>query len=237
MPPRSGRRPTWSRVRPPTEEGSGARPAGQIVISFLYPAQSGELLEALRARGALALAMDMVPCISRAQKMDALSSMANIAGYRAVIEAGNNFRRFFTGQITAAGGAAAAKVLVVGAGVAGLAAIGTWCRSARSSRLRRAARGRRADRVDGRRVRLLGIRAGAQDYGGDRRLCRALEPRIPREAARQVPQLAPEIDIVITTALIPGRPAPALDRRHGGADEARLGHRRPRRPSAAATAT
>ena len=99
--------------------------AGQIVISFLYPAQNAELLEALKAKGVTAIAMDMVPRISRAQKMDALSSMANIAGYRAVIEAGNNFGRFFTGQITAAGKVPPAKVLVIGAGVAGLAAIGT----------------------------------------------------------------------------------------------------------------
>ena len=98
---------------------------GQILISFLYPAQNPELLEALKAKGVTAIAMDMVPRISRAQKMDALSSMANIAGYRAVIEAGNNFGRFFTGQITAAGKVPPAKVLVIGAGVAGLAAIGT----------------------------------------------------------------------------------------------------------------
>ncbi|TIO38847.1 MAG: NAD(P)(+) transhydrogenase (Re/Si-specific) subunit alpha, partial [Mesorhizobium sp.] len=94
-------------------------------ISFFYPAANRVLLERVRATGANVIAMDMVPRISRAQKMDALSSMANIAGYRAVIEAGANFGRFFTGQITAAGKVPPAKVLVVGAGVAGLAAIGT----------------------------------------------------------------------------------------------------------------
>ena len=112
------------KVRPPeTHEVEMAR-HGQILVSFLYPGQNPELLEALREHDVTALAMDMVPRISRAQKMDALSSMANIAGYRAVMEAGNNFGRFFTGQVTAAGKVPPAKVLVVGAGVAGLAAIG-----------------------------------------------------------------------------------------------------------------
>ena len=97
----------------------------KTLISFFWPAQNAELLDAVNKTGATVLAMDMVPRISRAQKMDALSSMANIAGYRAVIEAGNNFGRFFTGQITAAGKVPPAKVLVIGAGVAGLAAIGT----------------------------------------------------------------------------------------------------------------
>ena len=98
---------------------------GKTLISFFYPGQNEKLLEAAKGTGASVIAMDMVPRISRAQKMDALSSMANIAGYRAVIEAGNNFGRFFTGQVTAAGKVPPAKVLVVGAGVAGLAAIGT----------------------------------------------------------------------------------------------------------------
>ena len=98
---------------------------GQTLISFFWPAQNAALLKPAKDKGATVIAMDMVPRISRAQKMDALSSMANIAGYRAVIEAGNNFGRFFTGQVTAAGKVPPAKVLVVGAGVAGLAAIGT----------------------------------------------------------------------------------------------------------------
>ena len=96
----------------------------KTLISFFWPAQNEALLKDVSKTGATVLAMDMVPRISRAQKMDALSSMANIAGYRAVIEAGNNFSRFFTGQITAAGKVPPAKVLVIGAGVAGLAAIG-----------------------------------------------------------------------------------------------------------------
>ena len=114
-----------AKVRPPTEAEAGALRDGQLLISFFYPGQNEALMELARSKGASVIAMDMVPRISRAQKMDALSSMANIAGYRAVIEAGNNFGRFFTGQVTAAGKVPPAKVLVVGAGVAGLAAIGT----------------------------------------------------------------------------------------------------------------
>ncbi len=113
------------KVREPNEAEADRLREGQTLISFFWPAQNDALLERCRAKGATVVAMDMVPRISRAQKMDALSSMANIAGYRAVIEAGNHFGRFFTGQVTAAGKVPPAKVLVIGAGVAGLAAIGT----------------------------------------------------------------------------------------------------------------
>lgn len=113
-----------AKVRPPTTDEIQRLSPGKTLISFFYPGQNPELLELAKAKGANVIAMDMVPRISRAQKMDALSSMANIAGYRAVIEAGNNFGRFFTGQVTAAGKVPPAKVLVIGAGVAGLAAIG-----------------------------------------------------------------------------------------------------------------
>ena len=112
------------KVREPSEQEAQWLREGQTLIAFFWPAQHAALLETCKAQGATVIAMDMVPRISRAQKMDALSSMANIAGYRAVIEAGNNFGRFFTGQVTAAGKVPPAKVLVVGAGVAGLAAIG-----------------------------------------------------------------------------------------------------------------
>jgi NAD(P) transhydrogenase subunit alpha len=111
------------KVRGPEPAEAEMLRAGQTLISFFWPAQNAELLETVRARGATVVAMDMVPRISRAQKMDALSSMANIAGYRAVIEAGSNFGRFFTGQVTAAGKVPPAKVLIVGAGVAGLACL------------------------------------------------------------------------------------------------------------------
>ena len=114
-----------AKVRVPTEIEVKRLREGQTLISFFNPGANAALMELAASKGANVIAMEMVPRISRAQKMDALSSMANIAGYRAVIEAGNNFGRFFTGQVTAAGKVPPAKVLVVGAGVAGLAAIGT----------------------------------------------------------------------------------------------------------------
>ncbi|TAG21701.1 MAG: NAD(P)(+) transhydrogenase (Re/Si-specific) subunit alpha, partial [Rhodobacterales bacterium] len=113
------------KVRGPEAAELATLAEGQTLISFFWPAQNPELLDTAAKKNLTVVAMDMVPRISRAQKMDALSSMANIAGYRAVIEAGNNFGRFFTGQVTAAGKVPPAKVLIVGAGVAGLAAIGT----------------------------------------------------------------------------------------------------------------
>ena len=114
-----------AKVRPPETSEIDRLSSDKTLISFFYPAQNKDLLEQAKEKGANVIAMDMVPRISRAQKMDALSSMANIAGYRAVIEAGNNFGRFFTGQVTAAGKVPPAKVLVIGAVVAGLAALGT----------------------------------------------------------------------------------------------------------------
>src|ERR1700722_14661954 len=112
-----------AKVRPPNAQEVAWLNSGKTLISFLYPAQERELLEAVTKTGANVIAMDMVPRISRAQKMDALSSMANVTGYRAVIEAANSFGRFFTGQMTAAGKVPPAKVLVIGGGCAGLAAI------------------------------------------------------------------------------------------------------------------
>jgi NAD(P) transhydrogenase subunit alpha len=112
------------KVRAPSfEEVAQMRP-GTVLVSFLWPVQNPELMRQLAQRGVTVLAMDSVPRMSRAQKMDALSSMANIAGYRAIIEAAHHFGRFFTGQITAAGKVVPAKVFIIGAGVAGLAAIG-----------------------------------------------------------------------------------------------------------------
>jgi NAD(P) transhydrogenase subunit alpha len=112
------------KVRAPAPEEVQSMRVGQILVSFIWPAQNPELLQSLAAKKVTVLAMDSVPRISRAQKLDALSSMANIGGYRAVIEAAHEFGRFFTGQITAAGKVPPAKVFVIGAGVAGLAAIG-----------------------------------------------------------------------------------------------------------------
>ncbi|MBO9411325.1 NAD(P)(+) transhydrogenase (Re/Si-specific) subunit alpha, partial [Ruegeria sp. R8_2] len=114
-----------AKVRQPSETELKRLTKGKTLISFFNPAGNEDGMELAKSKGANVIAMEMVPRISRAQKMDALSSMANIAGYRAVIEAGNNFGRFFTGQVTAAGKVPPAKVLIVGAGVAGLAAIGT----------------------------------------------------------------------------------------------------------------
>src|SRR4029450_3548150 len=113
------------KVRAPTRDEVQAMREGTILVSFIWPAQNPDLLLELAAKKATGLAMGSVPRISRAQKLDALSSMANIAGYRAVIEAAHHFGRFFTGQVTAAGKVPPAKVFVIGAGVAGLAAIGT----------------------------------------------------------------------------------------------------------------
>src|SRR5260221_3632746 len=110
------------KVRAPSMSEVAAMRQGQTLVSFIWPAQNPELMQALAERKATVLAMDSVPRISRAQKLDALSSMANIAGYRAVIEAAHHFGRFFTGQITAAGKVPPAKVFVIGAGVAGPAA-------------------------------------------------------------------------------------------------------------------
>ena len=115
-----------AKVRPPSDEEAGRLTADKTLISFFYPGSNEALMELCKSKGASVIAMDMVPRISRAQKMDALSSMANIAGYRAVIEAGNNFGRFFTGQVTAAGKVPPAKVLIVGAGAAGLI-FQIWC--------------------------------------------------------------------------------------------------------------
>lgn len=200
-----------AKVRAPEpSEVELARP-GQILISFVYPAQSAELLEALKAKGVVTLAMDMVPRISRAQKMDALSSMANIAGYRAVIEAGNNFGRFFTGQITAAGKVPPAKVLVIGAGVAGLAAIGT-ATSLGAITYAFDVRPEVAEQIEsmGAEFVYLDFKDQAQDGAATGGYAAPSSPEFREAQLKKFRELAPEIDIVITTALIPGRPAPKL---------------------------
>lgn len=184
---------------------------GQTLISFFWPAQNPELLEAAKARGATVVAMDMVPRISRAQKMDALSSMANIAGYRAVIEAGNNFGRFFTGQVTAAGKVPPAKVLVVGAGVAGLAAIGTST-SLGAITLAFDVRPEVAEQIEsmGAEFVYLDFADSVQDGAATGGYAAPSSPEFREAQLKKFRELAPDIDIVITTALIPGRPAPKL---------------------------
>ena len=180
----------------------------KTLISFFWPAQNTELLDAVNKTGATVLAMDMVPRISRAQKMDALSSMANIAGYRAVIEAGNNFGRFFTGQITAAGKVPPAKVLVIGAGVAGLAAIG----AAQSlGAIVRAfdVRPEVAEQIESMGAEFLMLEF-EEDGSGEGGYAKPASPEFIEKEMQLFREQASEIDIVITTALIPGRPAPKL---------------------------
>jgi NAD(P) transhydrogenase subunit alpha len=179
-----------------------------VLIAFLWPAQNPALLKRLAEQGVTALAMDSVPRISRAQKMDALSSMANIAGYRAVIEAAEHFGRFFTGQITAAGKIPPAKVLVIGAGVAGLSAIG----AARSlGAIVRAFDTRpevkeQVESMDGEFLELDFKEEGA-GVGG---YAKVMSPEFIKAEMALFAKQAAEVDIIITTALIPGRPAPKL---------------------------
>ncbi len=200
-----------AKVRPPTTAETKKLRQGQLLISFFYPGQNEKLMEAARAKGANVIAMDMVPRISRAQKMDALSSMANIAGYRAVIEAGNNFGRFFTGQVTAAGKVPPAKVLVVGAGVAGLAAIGTST-SLGAITYAFDVRPEVAEQVEsmGAEFVFLDFEEEQQDGSATGGYASVSSPEFAAAQLAKFRELAPEMDIVITTALIPGRDAPEL---------------------------
>ncbi len=199
-----------TKVRPPTEDEVSFLRQGQTLISFFWPAQNPELLEQARAQGATVIAMDMVPRISRAQKMDALSSMANIAGYRAVIEAGNHFGRFFTGQVTAAGKVPPAKVLVVGAGVAGLAAIGT-ATSLGAITYAFDVRPEVAEQIESMGAQFVFLEfEEAQDGAATGGYAAPSSPEFREKQLARFRELAPEMDIVITTALIPGRPAPKL---------------------------
>ncbi|MEM7427859.1 MAG: Re/Si-specific NAD(P)(+) transhydrogenase subunit alpha [Pseudomonadota bacterium] len=197
-----------SKVRPPEEAEVKRLRKGQTLISFFYPAQNEKLMKACTDKGSTVIAMDMVPRISRAQKMDALSSMANIAGYRAVIEAGNNFGRFFTGQVTAAGKVPPAKVLVIGAGVAGLAAIG----AAQSlGAIVRAfdVRPEVAEQIESMGAEFLFLDF-EEDASGEGGYAAPSSPEFREKQLECFREQAPEIDIVITTALIPGRDAPKL---------------------------
>ena len=196
------------KVRAPQGEEVEDLPEGKTIISFIWPAQNEELLNKLAARHTTAIAMDAIPRISRAQKMDALSSMANIAGYRAVIEAANNFGRFFTGQITAAGKVPPAKVMVIGAGVAGLAAIG----AARS--LGAVVRAFDTRPVVKEQVESLGAEflelEFEEDGTGAGGYAKTMSKEFIDAEMALFREQAKEIDIIITTALIPGRPAPKL---------------------------
>uniref|UniRef100_UPI0028A0DD30 Re/Si-specific NAD(P)(+) transhydrogenase subunit alpha n=1 Tax=Paracoccus sp. TaxID=267 RepID=UPI0028A0DD30 len=199
------------KVRPPSEDELRSMRAGQTLISYFLPAQNPELLEVARQQGVTAIAMDMVPRISRAQKMDALSSMANIAGYRAMIEAANNFGRFFTGQVTAAGKVPPAKVLIVGAGVAGLAAIGA-ATSLGAQVYAFDVRPEVAEQIEsmGAEFVYLDFAEAAQDGAATGGYAAPSSPEFREAQLKKFRELAPEMDIVITTALIPGRDAPVL---------------------------
>jgi NAD(P) transhydrogenase subunit alpha len=178
------------------------------LISFLYPGKNTDIVEKLSARKATAIAVDQIPRISRAQKMDALSSMANIAGYRAVVEAASFYGRFFTGQMTAAGRVPPAKVLVIGAGVAGLAAIG-------------AARGMGAivrafdtrptvkEQVKSMGAEFIELNV-AEDGEGVGGYAKEMSPAFIKAEMEMFAAQAKDVDIIITTALIPNRPAPIL---------------------------
>lgn len=196
------------KVRPPQPQEVDLLQTDRTLVSFLYAAQNPDAMERLRQKQATVLAMEAVPRISRAQKMDALSSMANIAGYRAVIEAANNFGRFFTGQITAAGKLPPAKVLVIGAGVAGLAAIG-------------AARGLGAivrafdtrlvvkEQVESLGAEFLELNFD-EDGSGQGGYAKVMSDEFIKAEMELFAEQAKDVDIIITTALIPGRPAPQL---------------------------
>ena len=196
------------KVRGPASEEVALIKEGQTLVSFIWPAQNPELLKQLAAKKATVLAMDSVPRISRAQKLDALSSMANIGGYRAVIEAAHHFGRFFTGQITAAGKVPPAKVFIIGAGVAGLAAIGT------AAGLGAIVRANDTRPEVGDQVKSMGGEFVPVDYqeegtgvGG---YAKVMSEGFQRAQLETFAKQAKEVDIIITTALIPGRPAPKL---------------------------
>ena len=196
------------KVRAPSPVEVGLMRDGTVLVSFIWPAQNPDLMQALAAKKATVLAMDSVPRISRAQKLDALSSMANIGGYRAVIEAAHEFGRFFTGSITAAGKVPPAKVFVIGAGVAGLAAIGTA--SGLGAIVR--ANDTRPEVAD--QIKSLGGEYVPVDYveegGGVGGYAKVMSEGFQKAQKEVFAQQAKEVDIIITTALIPGKPAPKL---------------------------
>ncbi|MGF1696378.1 Re/Si-specific NAD(P)(+) transhydrogenase subunit alpha [Vibrio lamellibrachiae] len=181
---------------------------GASLISFIWPAQNPELMEQLSTKNINVMAMDAVPRISRAQALDALSSMANIAGYRAVVEAAHEFGRFFTGQITAAGKVPPAKVLVAGAGVAGLAAIGA---AGSLGAIVRAfdVRPEVKEQVQSMGADFLEVDF-EEDTGAGDGYAKEMSEEFNKKAEELYAAQAKDVDIIITTALIPGRPAPKL---------------------------
>ena len=196
------------KVDAPTDTEIKRLKKGAILVGLLSPAFKPKLLAALAKKGVTALAMDAVPRISRAQSMDVLSSMANIAGYRAVVEAAHEFGRFFTGQVTAAGKVPPAKVLVAGAGVAGLAAIGA---ASSLGAIVRATdpRPEVADQVKSIGGEYLAVEIGEKMQSSDG-YAKETSDTYNKRAAEIYTEQAADVDIIITTALIPGKPAPKL---------------------------
>ena len=197
------------KVRGPSTEEVALMRAGSTLISFIWPAQNPDLMQQLAAKQVTVLAIDALPrMLSRAQKMDALTSQAGVAGYRAVIEAANAFGRFFNGQITAAGKVPPAKVFIAGAGVAGLAAIGTAAGLGAIVR----ANDTRAEVAD--QVTSLGGEFVKVDYaeegGGGGGYAKVMSEGFQQAQREMYAKQAREVDIIITTALIPGKPAPKL---------------------------
>ncbi len=197
------------KVRGPEETEIGRLRKDQVLISFLWPAQNPDLLQVLTDKGVTAMAMDSIPRISRAQKMDALSSMANIAGYRAVVEAAQHFGRFFTGQITAAGKVPPAKVLVIGAGVAGLAAIGA-ARAMGAIVRSFDTRPEVKEQIESMNAEFLMLDFEDEDGSGEGGYAKTMSAEFIEAEMALFAEQAKEVDIIITTALIPGKPAPRL---------------------------
>ncbi|RQS65988.1 Re/Si-specific NAD(P)(+) transhydrogenase subunit alpha [Burkholderia sp. Bp8963] len=197
------------KVRPPSSEEVALMRHGGTLIGFVWPAQNPELMQQLAAKQATVLAIDSLPrTLSRAQKMDALTSMAGVSGYRAVIEAANAFGRYFNGQITAAGKVPPAKIFIAGAGVAGLAAIGTAAGMGAIVR----ANDTRAEVAD--QVKSLGGEFVKVDYeeegSGGGGYAKVMSEGFQQAQRAMYAQQAKDADIIITTALIPGKPAPKL---------------------------
>ena len=197
------------KVRGPNDDETARLKSGQTLISFLWPAQNPELLQQLTDRGVTAMAMDSIPRISRAQKVDALSSMANIAGYRAVVEAAQHFGRFFTGQITAAGKVPPAKVLVIGAGVAGLAAIGA-AKSMGAIVRSFDTRPEVKEQIESMDAEFLMLDFEDEDGSGEGGYAKTMSDEFIKAEMALFAEQAKDVDIIITTALIPGKPAPRL---------------------------
>lgn len=198
------------KVNAPSDTEIGYLREGQTLISFFWPAQNEDMLKQMADKKVTVIAMDSVPRISRAQKLDALSSMANIAGYRAVVEASSHFGRFFTGQITAAGKVPPAKVMIIGAGVAGLSAIGA---ATSMGAIVRAfdTRPEVKEQVESMGAEFLELDFEEDEEGGTSGgYAKVMSKEFIDAEMALFREQAKEVDIIITTALIPGRPAPKL---------------------------